>query len=138
MVRVDFVLSILIGCFFFFMGLVKLFPEINLELYTELVSMHVSSSLLAMFPIVQSYSNPIINKRKEFGRYNKVFPFYQYTRWRPFAKDYRVAVAITESLCGFILIIVPGRYRLRCRFAISMYIYFLLYFFLISKANLKT
>jgi len=49
--------------------------------------------------------------RREFGRVNKVFPFYEITGWRPFARNYRLAVGITEIVCGLILVLVPGRLK---------------------------
>ncbi len=39
---------------------------------------------------------------------NKVFPFYQITGWRPYAKNYRMTVGIAEIVCGTILILIPG------------------------------
>lgn len=42
---------------------------------------------------------------------NKVFPFYGLTGWRPFAKNYRLAVGIVEIVCGAILILIPGRLK---------------------------
>lgn len=48
-------------------------------------------------------------KRREFGRINKVFPFYEITGWRPFAKNYRLTVGITEVVCGAILVLIPGK-----------------------------
>jgi len=49
--------------------------------------------------------------RREFGRVNKVFPLYEYTSWRPYAKNYRLAVGITEVVCGAILVLIPGRLK---------------------------
>ena len=42
---------------------------------------------------------------------NRVFPFYGLTGWRPFAKNYRLAVGIVEIVCGAILILIPGRLK---------------------------
>jgi hypothetical protein len=39
---------------------------------------------------------------------NKVFPFYQITGWRPYAKNYRMAVGIAEIVCGAVLVLIPG------------------------------
>jgi len=33
---------------------------------------------------------------------------YEWTNWRPFAKNYRLAVGITEVVCGAILVLIPG------------------------------
>ncbi|CAF0916777.1 unnamed protein product [Rotaria sp. Silwood1] len=49
--------------------------------------------------------------RHEFGRINKVFPFYKITGWRPYAKNYRMTVGIIEVICGVILILIPGRLK---------------------------
>ncbi|CAF1479106.1 unnamed protein product, partial [Adineta ricciae] len=47
--------------------------------------------------------------KQEFGRNNKVFPFYQLTGWRPFAKNYRLTVGIVEIVCGITLVLVPSK-----------------------------
>ncbi len=48
----------------------------------------------------------------EFGRYNKnAFPFYSITGWKPFAKNYRLAVGILEVLLGAILVLIPGKIK---------------------------
>jgi hypothetical protein len=46
----------------------------------------------------------LITKKQEFGRFNKVFPFFKYTKWRPFSKNYRLFVGGIEILCGSILL----------------------------------
>ena len=43
--------------------------------------------------------------RTEFGRYNKEFPFYRQTDWRPYAKNYRLTIGIIEMICGLFLLI---------------------------------
>jgi len=47
-------------------------------------------------------------QRREFGRVNKVFPFYEQTGWRPYAKNFRVAVGLVEVISGAILVLIPG------------------------------
>ena len=49
-------------------------------------------------------------KQQEFGRYNKVFPFYKYTGWRPYAKNFRFAAGLAEVICGAILVVIPGNF----------------------------
>ena len=49
-----------------------------------------------------------MKKKNEFGRYNKVFPLHKITGWKPFAKNYRLAVGISEIICGSIMVLVPG------------------------------
>jgi hypothetical protein len=36
---------------------------------------------------------------------------HEYTGWRPFAKNYRLAVGITELVSGAVLILIPGKVR---------------------------
>ena len=52
-------------------------------------------------------------KKQEFGRYNKVFPLYSITGWRPYAKNFRLAVGWTEIACGAILVLIPGKFDFR-------------------------
>ena len=75
-------LSLLLGFFFVFIGIIKVTPSINAEIYRDM--------------------------KQEFGRYNKVFPLYKYTGWRPYAKNFRMAFGMTEVICGAILVIIPG------------------------------
>lgn len=79
------VLTLTLGMFFIFVGQFKVTPT--------------------FFPDVHE------DMRREFGRVNKVFPFYQQTGWRPFAKNYRMAVGIAEIVCGAILVLIPGRLK---------------------------
>ncbi|CAF4734096.1 unnamed protein product [Rotaria sp. Silwood1] len=76
------VLTLTLGMFFIFVGQFKITPK--------------------FFPDVHE------DMRREFGRVNKVFPFYQVTGWRPFAKNYRLTVGIAEVVCGAILVLIPG------------------------------
>ena len=54
-------------------------------------------------------------KRNEFGRYNRVFPLARFTKWRPFARNWRLTVGITEVICGLILVLIPGKLLKFCR-----------------------
>ena len=38
-----------------------------------------------------------------------MFPLYEVTGWRPYAKNYRLAVGIAEVVCGAILVLIPGK-----------------------------
>ncbi|CAF0989513.1 unnamed protein product [Rotaria magnacalcarata] len=79
------VLTLTLGMFFIFVGQFKVTPQ--------------------FFPDVHE------DMRREFGRVNKVFPLYEMTGWRPFAKNYRMTVGITEIVCGAILVLIPGRLK---------------------------
>jgi uncharacterized membrane protein YphA (DoxX/SURF4 family) len=79
------VLTLALGVFFIFVGQFKITSK--------------------FFPDVHE------DMRREFGRVNKVFPLYEITGWRPFAKNYRLAVGITEAVCGAILLLIPGRLK---------------------------
>jgi len=74
------VLSLTLGLFFIMLGQFKVTPK--------------------FFPDVHE------DMRREFGRLNKVFPFYQVTGWRPFAKNYRFAFGLLEIICGTVLVII--------------------------------
>ena len=54
------------------------------------------------------YTFFLCSQRQEFGRINSAFPFYKLTGWRPYAKNYRLAVGIAEMVCGAIMILIPG------------------------------
>jgi len=79
------VLTLTLGMFFIFVGQFKLTPKFFPEIHEDM--------------------------KREFGRVNKVFPLYQTTGWRPFARNYRLAVGITEVVCGAILVLIPGRLK---------------------------
>ncbi|CAF1058474.1 unnamed protein product [Adineta ricciae] len=72
-------LTVILGVIFLFLGHIKLTPQ--------------------FFP---EYHNQI---RNEFGRLNKEFPFYHLTGWRPYAKNYRIAVGIAEMSAGTLLLL---------------------------------
>ncbi|KAI3379838.1 hypothetical protein SNEBB_010841 [Seison nebaliae] len=75
-------ISFILGFFFVCSGLIKITPSINKDIYEDL--------------------------KKEFGQFNKVFPLYRQTGWRPFAKNYRATIAWIEIICGSLLIVGPG------------------------------
>ncbi|CAF1056508.1 unnamed protein product [Didymodactylos carnosus] len=75
-------LTIVLGAFFIFLGHLNVTPQ--------------------FFP---EYHKHIKN---EFGKYNKEFPFYRQTNFRPYAKNYRLSVGITEIICGALLILGGG------------------------------
>ncbi|CAF0974205.1 unnamed protein product [Adineta ricciae] len=72
-------LTVVLGVIFLFLGHIKLTPQ--------------------FFP---EYHNQI---RNEFGRLNKEFPLYHLTGWRPYAKNYRIAVGIAEMSAGTLLLL---------------------------------
>ncbi|CAF0787669.1 unnamed protein product [Adineta steineri] len=79
------VLTLTLGMFFMFVGQFKVTPKFFPDIHEDM--------------------------RREFGRLNKVFPLYEQTGWRPFAKNFRLAVGITEFVCGAILVLIPGRLK---------------------------
>ncbi|CAF3369398.1 unnamed protein product [Rotaria socialis] len=79
------VLTLTLGLFFILVGQFKVTPKLFPDIHQDM--------------------------KHEFGRVNKVFPFYKMTGWRPFAKNYRMTVGITEIVCGIILILLPGRLK---------------------------
>lgn len=79
-------LSLLLGFFFVFIGIIKITPKVNEDIYRDM--------------------------RQEYGRYNKVFPFYSLTGLRPLAKNYRMFIGSLEVISGTIMIIIPGILKL--------------------------
>ena len=77
-------LTILLGVLFIFLGHIKLSPQ--------------------FFPEYHSYI------KNEFGKFNKEFPLHRQTGWRPYAKNYRLTLGITETVCGILLLL--GKKRL--------------------------
>lgn len=75
-------LSLLLGFFFVFVGMIKVTPRVNEQIYADM--------------------------KQEFGRYNKVFPLFKLTNWRPLAKNFRLTVGIVEVAAGSILVLIPG------------------------------
>lgn len=119
-------LSLLLGFFFVFVGSIKITPKVNPDVYNDMVDkiyLFISRTSLFIFSILvislklsttklQTLHCYILIKKKkqqEFGRFNKVFPLYKFTGWRPYAKNYRYAVGLIECICGAILILIPGK-----------------------------
>lgn len=99
-------LSLLLGFFFIFVGIIKVTPKVNPDIFKDMVT-KPNLTLNHKIPILAS--NPWhLLKQQEFGRYNKVFPFYKQTGWRPLAKNFRLTIGILEIVCGAILVIIPG------------------------------
>ena len=80
-------LTIVLGVVFIFLGQVKLSPQ--------------------FFPEYHTFA------RNEFGKFNKEFPFYQQTGWRPLAKNYRTAVGVLEMSAGTLFLLAGGSSSLR-------------------------
>ena len=76
-------LTVLLGVIFLFLGHIKLTPQ--------------------FFP---DYHNQVKN---EFGKFNKEFPLYQLTGWRPYAKNYRIAVGVIEMSAASLLILAGSK-----------------------------
>ncbi|CAF3086417.1 unnamed protein product [Rotaria socialis] len=74
-----FLLTIVLGLLFIFLGHIKLSPQLFPEHHERI--------------------------RNEFGKFNKEFPLHRQTGWRPYAKNYRMAVGIAEVLCGSLLLL---------------------------------
>ncbi|CAF0831465.1 unnamed protein product [Rotaria sordida] len=72
-------LTLILGVVFIFSGHVKLTPQFFPEQHTHI--------------------------KNEFGKYNKEFPLYHQTGWRPYAKNYRITIGITEIVCGIFLLL---------------------------------
>jgi len=75
-------LSLTIGFFFIFVGLLKLTPQINEDAHREV--------------------------RKQFVQFSKVFPGSKYTGFKPKPTVYRKVVGWLEIVCGAILVVIPG------------------------------
>ncbi|CAF1239598.1 unnamed protein product [Rotaria sp. Silwood1] len=73
------VLTLILGSLFIFMGHIKITPQFFPEQHIRI--------------------------KNEFGKFNKEFPFHRQTGWRPYAKNYRLAIGITEVACGFLLVL---------------------------------
>jgi uncharacterized membrane protein YphA (DoxX/SURF4 family) len=72
-------LTVLLGVLFIFFGHLKLTPQFFPEYHTHI--------------------------KNEFGKFNKEFPLHRQTGWRPYAKNYRLALGITEVACGSLLLL---------------------------------
>jgi uncharacterized membrane protein YphA (DoxX/SURF4 family) len=74
-----YLLTIVLGALFVFLGNIKLTDQFFPDYHTMM--------------------------RNEFGKLNKEFPLYQQTNWRPFAKNYRIAVGLAEMTAGTLLLL---------------------------------
>ncbi len=77
-------LSILLGAFFIFLGVLKISPKISKDLHKDL--------------------------RTEYAKYAKVFPLSKLLDFKLPSKWYRRVVGGLEILCGLILFMLPSRY----------------------------
>lgn len=78
-------LTILLGVIFIVLGNIKITPQ--------------------FFP---EYHNQAKN---EFGKWNKEFPFYHLTGWRPYAKNYRMAIGVIEMSAGTLLLLAGCKFQ---------------------------
>ncbi|KAK3578443.1 hypothetical protein CHS0354_037420 [Potamilus streckersoni] len=76
------ILSVTLGLFFIFVGILKICPLISTDLYKDM--------------------------RKVFIRAAKVFLFHKWTGWRPNPHTYRKVVAVSEIISGAVLAFIPG------------------------------
>ena len=76
-------LSILLGAFFVFLGLLKITPKISKDLHKDL--------------------------RTEYAKYTKSFPFSKTFDFKMPSKWYRRSVGGAEIFCGLILMCIPSR-----------------------------
>lgn len=72
-------LTLSLGVFFIFLGHLHITGQFFPELHTQI--------------------------KNEYGKFNKEFPFHRQTGWRPYAKDYRVAVGAIQVICGSFLLL---------------------------------
>ncbi len=75
-------LSLVLAVTFIFLGHIKLTPQFFPEYHSQV--------------------------KNEFGKLNKEFPFYHLTGWRPYAKNYRIAVGMAEMSAGTLLLLAGG------------------------------
>jgi len=76
-------LSILLGAFFIFLGVLKLSPKISKDLHKDL--------------------------RNEYAKYAKVFPLAKLLDFKVPSKWYRRSIGGLEIICGIIMMSVPSR-----------------------------
>ncbi len=76
-------LSVLLGAFFIFLGVLKITPKISRDLHKDL--------------------------RTEYAKYTKAFPLSKQLDFKVSSKWYRRGVGITEIVCGLIMVAVPSR-----------------------------
>ena len=90
-------LTVLLGVIFMFLGHVKLTPQFFPEYHTQI--------------------------KNEFGKLNKEFPFYSLTGWRPYAKNYRIAVGVAEMSSGTLLLLGGGMKKKIFYFQIFVFLF---------------
>lgn len=76
-------LSILLGAFFIFLGVLKISPKISKDLHKDL--------------------------RSEYAKYAKIFPLAKTLDFKVPSKWYRRSVGGLEILCGLVMMLVPSR-----------------------------
>jgi len=79
------------------MGLVLRFLTITLGvLFVFLGHLHLTPQF---FPDIHEQI------KTEYGKFNKEFPLHRQTGWRPYAKNYRLAVGVAQLVSGIFLIL---------------------------------
>lgn len=78
-------LSVFLGLFFVFVGLLKVTPHVNKEMHREI--------------------------RRNYVQYAKVFPTAATLEFKVSPKQYRETVGWIEIVSGFVLAIIPGRLK---------------------------
>lgn len=81
------VLSITLGLYFCFVGILKVTPKVNEETNKQFKSVFIS--------------------------YSHYFPLAKYHGWRPHARYYRLTYGYAEIICGSLLVLLPGKGILR-------------------------
>ena len=76
-------LSILLGAFFIFLGVLKISPKISKDLHKDL--------------------------RSEYAKYAKIFPLAKALDFKVPSKWYRRSVGGLEIVCGLVMMLVPSR-----------------------------
>ncbi len=76
-------LSILLGAFFIFLGVLKISPKISKDLHKDL--------------------------RSEYAKYAKVFPLAKTLDFKVASKWYRRSVGGLEICCGIVMMLIPSR-----------------------------
>ena len=72
-------LTISLGVLFVFLGHLHLTPQFFPEVHNQI--------------------------KNEYGKFNKEFPLHRQTGWRPYAKNYRLTLGITQGVCGLLLLL---------------------------------
>lgn len=119
-------LSVLLGLFFIFVGILKISCFISKDLHRDLVSIiecfhlekyvyieecfFVCKFCFYSF-LVHFFFCSILLQRKEYVKYAKVFPFSQLLGIKIPAKWYRKVIGSLEIICGLMLAFVPKGMR---------------------------